>query len=119
MTTNQRVAFFIITILASLALANGLKFAVIYYNLSEVINPQSIRIIEVNKAELATLTRDELENMSLSLLEATKVNTEAALNIPTTLFYTLLSLVLSLKVSVFFNYQLSKNTHNKKINKDT
>jgi hypothetical protein len=111
MTISQKLAALVIGILATIALFNGIKFTTIYFHLSEVVSPDSIKPLLIKKEDLAGLTREELENITVNVIEASNKTAIEAIKIPTTLFYTLISLVLSLKVSIYFNYiRAKKNT---------
>jgi len=113
MTKNQRIVFALISAFSFVALINGIEIVVVYYQYSEVVNRDAMQFIELSKNELMTMSKEQLVNALHSSIESSKEKAVLPSMIPTNVFYLILALVLSLKISFLYNLKLVKNTHNK------
>ncbi|WOH36426.1 hypothetical protein RI844_13720 [Thalassotalea fonticola] len=118
MTKTQRIVFILISVCSALALANGIKLAAIYYHLAAIGNIENHHFIELSQAELMTLPKEKLAESLSSYMELSQDKDATVSKIYGIVFYTILALVVPLKISVIYNWWLVKNTHNKALKQD-
>lgn len=108
MTLNKRVVLLIISIFSAITLGYAIKLVVVYYYLADVINSESLHYLELSQKELMTMSKQQLADALLSYMELSKDKNTASSIIPSTVFYVILSLIISLKLSLLYNWHLAK-----------